>query len=106
MRTITDRPLRMLVTRTFVPKGSVRCAAVNPFGPDTSPLAVRPPRYYAACPVSARAAPSGPTKANEITAMAKPLMVMVHQYHGTDRAVRLASQPIPMFSEFASYTDY
>jgi hypothetical protein len=53
-----------------------------------------------------RFGPSGPTKANEITTMAKALMVIVHQYHGTDRAVRLASQPIPMFSEFAAYTDY
>jgi hypothetical protein len=33
-------------------------------------------------------------------------MLMVHQYHGTDRAVRLASQPIPLFSELASYTGY
>lgn len=34
------------------------------------------------------------------------LDIMVHQYSGTSRAVKLASQPSPMFSEFASYTDY
>jgi hypothetical protein len=41
--TITDRLLRGLVTRTRVPKGSVRCAAVNPWGLNFSPDAVRLP---------------------------------------------------------------
>jgi hypothetical protein len=34
---------RRLVTLTFVPNGNVRWAAVSPFGPVRSPLAVRPP---------------------------------------------------------------
>jgi hypothetical protein len=40
MRTTTLLPLRLLVTRTCVPKGRVRCAAVNPPGLARSPLAV------------------------------------------------------------------
>src|SRR5262245_21516045 len=40
MRTITDRPLRALVTRTRVPKRSDRCAAVMAPGLNLSPEAV------------------------------------------------------------------
>src|ERR1043166_2809352 len=36
-------PFRRLVTRTMVPNGSVRCAAVNALGWLVSPLAVFPP---------------------------------------------------------------
>lgn len=43
IRTTTERPLRRLVTRTIVPNGSVRCAAVMPLALAVSPLAVRPP---------------------------------------------------------------
>src|SRR5262245_63863776 len=45
MRTTTERPLRRLVTRTLLPNGSERCAAVKPPGCARSPLAVRPPLY-------------------------------------------------------------
>ncbi len=38
--TTTVLPLRTFVTRTLVPKGSVRWAAVSPSGPQNSPLAV------------------------------------------------------------------
>src|SRR6266446_966312 len=43
IRTTTERPFRLWVTRTNVPNGSVRCAAVNRAGWDASPLAVLPP---------------------------------------------------------------
>jgi hypothetical protein len=43
IRTTTERPFRRLVTRTFVPKGRVRWAAVNCPGLKVSPLAVRRP---------------------------------------------------------------
>src|SRR5262252_7290601 len=43
IRTTTERPLRRLVTRTCVPNGRVRCAAVKPFARAISPLAVLPP---------------------------------------------------------------
>src|SRR5580658_796875 len=42
MRTMTVRPLRRLVTRTMVPNGSVRCAAVSLDGENVSPFAVLP----------------------------------------------------------------
>src|SRR6202030_122974 len=42
MRTMTVRPLRWLVTRTMVPNGSVRCAAVSLPGEKVSPFAVLP----------------------------------------------------------------
>ena len=45
MRTIVVLPLRMLVTITLVPNGNVRCAAVCPVDPVTSPLAVRAPLW-------------------------------------------------------------
>lgn len=45
MRTSTDRPLSRLVTRTQVPNGSVRWAAVIWPMSYTSPLAVRRPWY-------------------------------------------------------------
>ena len=32
IRTTTEWPLRLLVTRTLVPNGNVRCAAVRPEG--------------------------------------------------------------------------
>jgi hypothetical protein len=38
--TMTDLPLPTFVTRTFVPKGSVRCAAVKAFDLTLSPFAV------------------------------------------------------------------
>src|SRR5215475_9229814 len=41
--TVTDFPVRGLVTVRRVPNGSVRWAAVMPWGSKTSPLAVRPP---------------------------------------------------------------
>src|SRR6188768_2968272 len=37
IRTVTLRPFRLLVTLTFVPNGSVRCAAVRPLGCALSP---------------------------------------------------------------------
>ncbi len=40
MRTITNRPLRRFVTRTFVPNRKVRWAAVMVLGLARSPLAV------------------------------------------------------------------
>src|SRR5262249_36113571 len=43
IRTTTLRPLLLFVTRTRVPNGSVRCAAVKPLGFARSPLAVRSP---------------------------------------------------------------
>jgi hypothetical protein len=43
MRTTTERPLLTLVTRTRVPKGSDRCAAVLASMSNVSPLAVRWP---------------------------------------------------------------
>jgi len=43
IRTITDLPLWEFVTRTRVPKGSVRCAAVMAPGLNLSPEAVRCP---------------------------------------------------------------
>jgi hypothetical protein len=43
MRTTTERPLLRFVTRTFVPKGSERWAAVKPEREAVSPFAVRPP---------------------------------------------------------------
>jgi len=42
IRTMTVRPLRKLVTRTIVPKGRERCAAVSFPGANNSPLAVFP----------------------------------------------------------------
>jgi hypothetical protein len=42
IRTVTDWPFFRLVTRTLVPNGSVRCAAVNAFEPTRSPVAARP----------------------------------------------------------------
>jgi len=54
--TLIVRPLSRLVTRTTVPKGSVRCAAVIPHGSNISPLAVRWPArafpYHEAIPTS------------------------------------------------------
>src|SRR5712692_214514 len=54
MITITDRPLRRLVTRTLLPRGSVRCAQVSLDGSKRSPLAVgrraNSPPYHEACP--------------------------------------------------------
>ena len=41
IRTIIERPLREFVTRTRVPKGSVRCAAVIALGLNFSPDAAR-----------------------------------------------------------------
>lgn len=38
--TITDFPLLLCVTRTLVPNGRVRCAAVKPWSAIDSPLAV------------------------------------------------------------------
>ena len=46
MRTVTDLPFDVFVTRTFVLKGSVLCAAVMPSGRKRSPLAVREPEPY------------------------------------------------------------
>jgi hypothetical protein len=43
IRTTTLRPLRTLVTRTIVPKGKVRCAAVSFAEENASPLVVVPP---------------------------------------------------------------
>ncbi len=43
MRTTTDLPVLLLVTFTFVPKGSVLCAAVKALVLKRSPLAVRRP---------------------------------------------------------------
>ena len=40
MVTITERPFFLLVTRTLVPKGNVRCAAVRAAGLSFLPLAV------------------------------------------------------------------
>ena len=51
MRTTTDRPVRIFVTCTLVPKGNLRCAAVNPDAGAYSPLAVLPPLYTDAIPV-------------------------------------------------------
>src|ERR1700722_19729584 len=42
MRTMTVRPLRRLVTRTMVPNGNVRCAAVSLDGENVSPFEVLP----------------------------------------------------------------
>src|SRR5687767_5043289 len=43
MRTVTERPLRTLVTRTTDPNGSVRCAATSRRSSNASPFAaVRP----------------------------------------------------------------
>ena len=42
IRTMTVRPFCKLVTRTIVPKGSERCAAVSLLGKNNSPLAVFP----------------------------------------------------------------
>ena len=42
-RTVTDCPVATLVTRSLVPNGSVRCAAVSSFGLNASPLAVLEP---------------------------------------------------------------
>jgi hypothetical protein len=39
--TTTDRPFFRFVTRTWLPNGSVRCAAVNSLSSKGSPLAVR-----------------------------------------------------------------
>jgi hypothetical protein len=41
MRTTIRLPLARFVTRTRVPNGSVRCAAVSRSGSNRSPLAVR-----------------------------------------------------------------
>src|SRR5919199_4579479 len=43
MRTTTERPVRLFTTRTRVPNGRVRCAAVSAFVLKVSPLAVRRP---------------------------------------------------------------
>src|SRR5215204_4572026 len=57
IRTTTDRPLCLLTTRTRVPNGRVRCAAVNALALNISPLAVRRPwkpgPYQDAIPESA-----------------------------------------------------
>ena len=42
-RTVTDWPVEILVTRSFVPNGKVGCAAVSSFGSKFSPFAVRSP---------------------------------------------------------------
>jgi hypothetical protein len=39
-RTVTERPVATSVTRRRVPNGNVRCAAVNSFLSNFSPLAV------------------------------------------------------------------
>ena len=46
MRTITERPLLRLSTRTRVPNGKVRCAATSAAAEVYSPLAVFPGRSY------------------------------------------------------------
>src|SRR4051812_29275385 len=43
MRTTTERPVRVLVTRTREPKGKLLCAAVRAWVLNRSPLAVRLP---------------------------------------------------------------
>src|ERR1041384_2826252 len=45
IRTTTDLLFRVLVTRTMVPNGSLRCAAVSAPDETRSPLAERPPLY-------------------------------------------------------------
>src|SRR5690606_29640732 len=64
MRTITDLPLRWLVTLIFVPKGSERCAAVIAAGFMRSPLAVllRGSEYQEALPHWAKAGAVRPAK--------------------------------------------
>lgn len=64
MRKRTLRPFSWFVTRTRVPNGSERCAAVNSDGSYASPLAVllptKPGPYHEAGPLSRRlAAPTG-----------------------------------------------
>jgi hypothetical protein len=55
MRTITERLLRRLTTRTCVPSGRLLCAAVKPSDLYFSPLAVRPGcSYQAARPLAMR----------------------------------------------------
>jgi len=65
MRTTTVRPLRRLVTRTIVPNGKVRCAAVSFSDTKRSPLEVVPPTW-----VQIEATP-GFSAANEGPAMNK-----------------------------------
>ena len=54
IRTVTERPVRSLTTRTLVPNGKVRCAAVMAFALKVSPLAVlrpwKPGPYHDAAP--------------------------------------------------------
>src|SRR5437870_6583648 len=63
MRTSTERPLSKLVTRTRVPSGSVRCAAVSAFMSYASPLAVGLPwcwrPYQEAIPVCWKSSGAG-----------------------------------------------
>ena len=55
MRTTTDRPFAWFTTRSRVPNGSVRWAAVSRFGSNISPLAVRPDcAYHVARPLPIR----------------------------------------------------
>ena len=61
IRTVTLRPLRRSVTRTRLPNGRVRCAAIMAFGSNFTPLAVRLPAnlspYHDALPHSCAIAP-------------------------------------------------
>ena len=54
IRTTIERPVRRFVTRTRVPNGNDRCAAVMPRAWAYSPFAVRWPEYVEATPDWAR----------------------------------------------------
>ena len=56
-RTTTERPFLWLTTRTFIPSGRVRWAAVSPSGLYFSPDAVRPGCWYQAARVTAMRRP-------------------------------------------------
>ena len=80
MRSSTQRPLRVLVTRTRVPMGKVRCAAVSLCLLKRSPEAVALPcqssPYHVAKPVSTRSAGAG-SGTSEAVSSASPSAMFV-----------------------------
>src|SRR3954453_9770714 len=89
MRTTTDLPVRSFVTRSWVPNGSVLCAAVSAWVLNRSPFAVRlpwkPGPYQEAAPVwigwvssaAAETAPSVHPRTTAVMARGREGLIML-----------------------------
>ena len=106
MRTTTDRPVRIFVTCTLVPKGNLRCAAVNPDAGAYSPLAVLPPLYTDAIPVwgSAITGEENEIPARKIKAPAAQARPCIHApsrigFVRRQRSYGFASKPIARYCD-------